>query len=297
MPPMHGLQDCKYGRDGTRIVEATSTTIGIYDVLRLKENPPHFKFWSPWRDIKPNNQEMDEDAISIVLLHPHLNIVFWVTKHGLVGAYDFEKEKFIRRVHLPQSSINVSICFICKLVFSITLDMLVFYCPIELEDHLFTWTLNDEHVERINGFNGHSICDLHNDQVQLLVKNKHNLAIWDLRQRKELYRWHTKKDINLKLIHEEICYAKFSSDCELVYVVFNHHSVGVFDATACLQLRCRITAFAYAPHDQSWRVWDIVAHPQKHNQFALYTTSWGYGRAYVTEPSHELGGEWVCKAK
>jgi hypothetical protein len=33
-----------------------------------------------------------QDAISVVLLHPHLNIVFWATKHGLVGAYDFEEE-------------------------------------------------------------------------------------------------------------------------------------------------------------------------------------------------------------
>jgi hypothetical protein len=41
MPPMHCRQNCKYGRDGTRIVEATSTTIGIYDVLRLKVKVIH----------------------------------------------------------------------------------------------------------------------------------------------------------------------------------------------------------------------------------------------------------------
>ena len=41
------------------------------------------------------------------------------------------------------------------------------------------------------------------------------------------------------------------------------------------------------------RVWKIVAHPQKHNQFAIHT--WG-NRVYVIEPSHELGGQWVCKA-
>ena len=33
-----------------------------------------------------------QDEISLVLLHPHLNIVFWATKHGLVRVYDFQKE-------------------------------------------------------------------------------------------------------------------------------------------------------------------------------------------------------------
>ena len=30
--------------------------------------------------------------ITDVLLHPHQNIVFWATKHGVIGAYNFQKE-------------------------------------------------------------------------------------------------------------------------------------------------------------------------------------------------------------
>jgi hypothetical protein len=33
-----------------------------------------------------------QDEILIVLLHPHLNIVFWATTHGVVGAYDSQNE-------------------------------------------------------------------------------------------------------------------------------------------------------------------------------------------------------------
>jgi hypothetical protein len=33
-----------------------------------------------------------QDKISVVLPHPHLNIIFWATEHGIFGAYDFEKE-------------------------------------------------------------------------------------------------------------------------------------------------------------------------------------------------------------
>ena len=45
------------------------------------------------------------------------------------------------------------------------------------------------------------------------------------------------------------------------------------------------------------RISEIVAHPQKRNQLAIF----GYvseeeGVIYVIEPSHELGGEWVFKA-
>ena len=47
--------------------------------------------------------------------------------------------------------------------------------------------------------------------------------------------------------------AKFSCDGELVYADFYDKSLGVFDATAGLQLRCRITRSAYSPHAQSFR--------------------------------------------
>ena len=40
--------------------------------------------------------------------------------------------------------------------------------------------------------------------------------------------------------------------------------------------------------------WEIVAHPQKRNQFAIRT--WDNG-VYVIEPSHELGGEWGLKGQ
>jgi hypothetical protein len=33
-----------------------------------------------------------QDAIRVVLLHPHLNIVFWATQNGVVGAYDFQEK-------------------------------------------------------------------------------------------------------------------------------------------------------------------------------------------------------------
>ena len=33
-----------------------------------------------------------QDKVSCVLLHPHQNIVFWATKHGVIGAYDFQNE-------------------------------------------------------------------------------------------------------------------------------------------------------------------------------------------------------------
>ena len=42
------------------------------------------------------------------------------------------------------------------------------------------------------------------------------------------------------------------------------------------------------------RIFAIVAHPQKRNQFAI--VPWANKVVYVIEPSHELGGEWVCKA-
>ena len=38
----------------------------------------------------------------------------------------------------------------------------------------------------------------------------------------------------------------------------------------------------------------MVAHPQKCNQIAI--RMWDHDIIYVIEPSHELGGEWVCKA-
>ena len=124
---MHRYQDCKDGKDGTRIVEATSTTIVIYDVfafkvrviqnfedeklslfthyfithilpndvshscfiekivapfisnvitflvehgviisiyvwlcLDVKENPQHFKKWSPLQNIEPDIQKVHE---------------------------------------------------------------------------------------------------------------------------------------------------------------------------------------------------------------------------------------------
>lgn len=292
-------RDYQHGKDGMRVVEATSTTIVIYDVFNRTVNSQHFKNWSPLldsnMDIEPDDEEMDEDEISILLLHPRLNIVFWGTVHGVVGAYDFDMEKFVRRVHLPQIEDYDSDRYEWELIFSITLNMLVIRC---LEDpyeyHLFTWTLNDEHVERIIGLDDHRICDLHNNQVQLLVTNGDSLDIWDLRQRKELYTWHT-EDKNSTGIHD----AKFSCDGELVYALFGfgNMSIGVFDATAGLQLRCRITPSAYSlVRDQSllsyWT--SIVAHPQKRNQFAILPMSSKV--IYVIEPSHELGGEWVCKA-
>ena len=57
--------------------------------------------------------------------------------------------------------------------------------------------------------------------------------------------WHTKYKI-----YKKIRGAKFSCDGELVYALFDDSSIGVFDATAGLQLRCRITPSAYHPHDQ-----------------------------------------------
>ena len=33
-----------------------------------------------------------QDEILSVLLHPHLNILFWATHHGVIGAYDFQNE-------------------------------------------------------------------------------------------------------------------------------------------------------------------------------------------------------------
>ena len=41
MPPWHCRQDYKYGRHGTRVVEATSKTIVIYDVFHLKVRVIH----------------------------------------------------------------------------------------------------------------------------------------------------------------------------------------------------------------------------------------------------------------
>ena len=38
----------------------------------------------------------------------------------------------------------------------------------------------------------------------------------------------------------------------------------------------------------------MAVHPLKRNQFAVI--SWFTQTIYVIEPSHELGGEWVCKA-
>ena len=66
-----------------------------------------------------------------------------------------------------------------------------------------------------------------------------------------LAQWHI-KDIKYEQIHD----AKFSCDCELVYALFGDESIGVFDATAGLQLRCRILPSAYDPDDQSfWYVY------------------------------------------
>ena len=33
-----------------------------------------------------------QEEIAGVLLHPHLNIVFWATDHGAIGAYNFQNE-------------------------------------------------------------------------------------------------------------------------------------------------------------------------------------------------------------
>ena len=41
MPPKRRYRDCKDGKDGTLVVEATSTTIVIYDVLTLKVRAIH----------------------------------------------------------------------------------------------------------------------------------------------------------------------------------------------------------------------------------------------------------------
>jgi len=178
-------------------------------------------------------------------------------------------------------------CHDWKLIFSNSLNMLVSCCYNYGKRHIFTWTLDDEHVERINGLDNYRICDLHNNQVHLLVTNLSlfKLAIWDFRQREELC-----QDVKYKQIH----HAKFSCDCELVYTLFGDMSIGVFDATAGLQLRCRITPSAYGPHDEFFWIPRIVAHPQKRNQLAIL--SWASEVVYVIEPSHELGGEWVCKA-
>jgi hypothetical protein len=68
-----------------------------------------------------------------------------------------------------------------------------------------------------------------------------------------LAQWHIKD-----VIYERICGAKFSCDGELVYALFADTSIGVFDATAGLQLRCRITPSAYRAHDQSfWPFWYV----------------------------------------
>ena len=53
--------------------------------------------------------------------------------------------------------------------------------------------------------------------------------------------WHT-KGTDVRGIR-----AKYSCDSELVYAAFRDESIGVFDATACLQLRCRIALSAYSP--------------------------------------------------
>ena len=190
--------------------------------------------------------------------------------------------------------------------------------------------------------------------------------------------WHF-KGTDVVGIHE----AKYSCDSELVYAVFHDSSIGVFDATACLQLRCRITRSAYSPSHQPYpwyiylhhakcmpklfpsllscsrtyrnvcgfaayntmcsgcgsycfqissivaavwalcesnvvpanrrslscfdgkyfdstfvvdgRITQIAVHPQKRNQFAIHSEPINKV-VYVIEPSHELGGEWVCKA-
>ena len=41
MPIGHCHRDCKDGKDGTRVVEATSTSIGIYDVFHRKVRVMH----------------------------------------------------------------------------------------------------------------------------------------------------------------------------------------------------------------------------------------------------------------
>ena len=33
-----------------------------------------------------------QEEITNVLLHPHLNIVFWATNYGVVGSYEFHNE-------------------------------------------------------------------------------------------------------------------------------------------------------------------------------------------------------------
>ena len=63
------------------------------------------------------------------------------------------------------------------------------------------WTLNDGQVERINEFDDYRMCDLHNDQVQLLVKDIDSLAIYDLRQRKELHRVNIKFFLRCLFVH------------------------------------------------------------------------------------------------
>ena len=76
--------------------------------------------------------------------------------------------------------------------------------------------------------------------------------------------WHTKgKDV------EWIWEAKYSCDGELVYAFFDDgpylmSNIGVFDATAGLQLRCRITPSAYSPSHQPIQPYPryIYCHPK-----------------------------------
>ena len=67
--------------------------------------------------------------------------------------------------------------------------------------------------------------------------------------------WHSKYII-LEVIHN----AKFSCDGELVYALFGDESIGVFDATAGLQLRSRITRSAYNLRAQSYGSFWYVYH-------------------------------------
>ena len=79
--------------------------------------------------------------------------------------------------------------------------------------------------------------------------------------------WHNKD----KKFEGRICWAKYSCDGELVYAAFYDGSIGVFDATARLQLCCRIAPSAYYSLNQQWS-WYIYQYPNpcgSHTQFFL----------------------------
>lgn len=88
--------------------------------------------------------------------------------------------------------------------------------------------------------------------------------------------------------------ATYSCDCGQVYASFCDGNIAVLDAH-CLELRCRITSYAYVPRElkekpgtEKLHACVIAAHPKRPNNLALGLSD---GTICLIEPV-ELGGTW-----